>query len=132
MHFQKLWNHLRFSEQHFGTTELRTLLQPPETRSADHFEVTRLSKIKILPHSPTACGVPRRRYHKSEMIAPLEKTGNIYRQPVSRAAPLIDEHADYPAAAQHGPADRKLRNLILLANTIAWIAIFALVRYALF
>jgi hypothetical protein len=66
------------------------------------------------------------------MIAPLEKTGTIHADsvPVSRA-PVIDECAG-PAIAQRNLPDRKLRNLIILANTVAWMMIIALVRYVLF
>jgi hypothetical protein len=66
------------------------------------------------------------------MTAPLEKAGSIYSVPVFRAPPAIDEPADHPRISQRDPNDRKLRNLILLANTIAWIIIIVFVRYALF
>jgi hypothetical protein len=67
------------------------------------------------------------------MIVPLEKAGTIHADsvPVSRAR-LIDECAGYPAIAERDLPDRKLRNLIILANMIAWIMIIALVRYVLF
>jgi hypothetical protein len=66
------------------------------------------------------------------MTVPLEKVGSIYSVPVFRAAPTIDEPADHPRISQRDPSDRKLWNLILLANTIAWIMIIVFVRYVLF
>ena len=68
------------------------------------------------------------------MIAPLEETGSTHADsvPVSRTAPLIDQRAHCPAIAQRDPPDRKLRNHIILANTIAWITIIVFVRYVLF
>jgi hypothetical protein len=66
------------------------------------------------------------------MTAPLEKVGRIYNVPLLRAAPTIDELADHPGISQRDPSNRKLWNLILLANTIAWIMIIAFVRYVLF
>jgi len=68
------------------------------------------------------------------MIVPLEKAGSIHADsvPVSRAASLTDARTDCPAIASRDPPDRKLRNLIILANAIAWIGIIAFIRYVLF
>jgi hypothetical protein len=69
------------------------------------------------------------------MIEPLTKAGHIQDDgvSVSQAAPLIDERDDCPAVERRGPPDRKLRNRIILGNTIAWIVITVLVlRYVMF
>jgi hypothetical protein len=68
------------------------------------------------------------------MIAPLTEAGRIQDDgvSVSQAAPLIDERDDCPAFEQRDPPDRKLRDRIILGNTIAWIMIIALVRYVMF
>jgi hypothetical protein len=68
------------------------------------------------------------------MTAPLTKAGRIQNDgvSVSLAAPLIDECDDYPVIEQRDPPDRKLRNRMILGNTIAWIVIIVLVRYVMF
>ena len=68
------------------------------------------------------------------MTAPLTKAGRIQDDgvSVSQAAPLIDERDDHPAIEQRGPPDRKLRNRMILGNTVAWIVIIVLVRYVMF
>ena len=68
------------------------------------------------------------------MIAPLTKAGRILDDGVSAspAAPLFDERDDYSAIEQRDPPDRKLRNRIILGNTIAWIVIIVLVCYVMF
>lgn len=65
------------------------------------------------------------------MTAPLRKhdASPAHDLPVSQArgeASMIAEHAEYRAV------DRRLRNRMLLANTVAWIAIIFLVRFIFF
>lgn len=50
----------------------------------------------------------------------------------SGEAPMIAQHADCPMVERHDPSGRLLRNRIILANAIAWIAIIALVRLLFF
>ena len=45
---------------------------------------------------------------------------------------MIVEHADCRALQQHDLSGRRLRNRIIVANTIAWIAIIALIRLIFF
>jgi hypothetical protein len=67
------------------------------------------------------------------MIVPFKRAESIQTDaPVSRGVPLIDARADYPTIEPRDRSDRKLRNRIILANTIAWIVITAFVRYVLF
>jgi hypothetical protein len=68
------------------------------------------------------------------MITPLTKARRLQDDDVSisQAAPPIDERDDYSAIEQRGPHDRKLRNRIILANTVAWIMIIVVIRYVLF
>jgi hypothetical protein len=50
----------------------------------------------------------------------------------SREAPMIAEHADGPMLQRHDPSGRRLRNRIIVANAIAWIAIIVLIRVIFF
>ena len=52
--------------------------------------------------------------------------------PASQVVQLFDKPVDYPNAEQRGPLDRRLRNLILLANVVVWVFIILIVRLALF
>jgi len=45
---------------------------------------------------------------------------------------MIAEHADGRMLEQHDPSGRRLRNRIIVANAIAWIAIIALIRLVFF
>jgi hypothetical protein len=45
---------------------------------------------------------------------------------------MIAEHAACPVLEQHDPSGRTLRNRIIVANAIAWIAIIALIRLVFF
>jgi hypothetical protein len=48
-------------------------------------------------------------------------------------SPMIAEHADSGLALeQHDPSGRKLRNRLIVANVIAWIAIIAVIRLFFF
>jgi hypothetical protein len=50
----------------------------------------------------------------------------------SREAPMITEYADCRALRQPDPSDRRLRNRLIVANVVAWIAIIALIRLIFF
>jgi len=50
----------------------------------------------------------------------------------SREASMIAEHADGRMLQQHDLSGRRLRNRIIVANAIVWIAIIALIRLAFF
>jgi hypothetical protein len=45
---------------------------------------------------------------------------------------MVAERADGCALEQRDPADRRLRNRIIIANAIAWIAIIALIGLIFF
>jgi len=45
---------------------------------------------------------------------------------------MIAEHADCHVLQQHDPPDRRLRNRIIVANAVAWIAIISLIRLIFF
>jgi hypothetical protein len=45
---------------------------------------------------------------------------------------MIAEHADCRMLARHAPSGRRLRNRIVVANAIAWIAIIVLIRLIFF
>jgi predicted nuclease with RNAse H fold len=49
-----------------------------------------------------------------------------------REASMLVEHADCRVLPQHDPPDRRLRNRIIVANAVAWIAIIALIRLIFF
>ena len=51
----------------------------------------------------------------------------------SRKAPMITEYADRRLLRQQpDPTDRRLRNRLIVANVVAWIAIIALIRLIFF
>ena len=50
----------------------------------------------------------------------------------SREAPMITECADCHVLQLPVPPDRRLRNRLIAANIVAWIAIIALIRLAFF
>jgi hypothetical protein len=50
----------------------------------------------------------------------------------SREASMIADHAACRVLQQHDPSGRRLRNRIIVANAIAWIAIIALIRLFFF
>jgi hypothetical protein len=72
------------------------------------------------------------------MIAKLQKAKttaaheSLVSETFSSEAPMIAEHADCPTLGQSDPSGRKLRNRIIVANVIAWVAIIALVRLVFF
>jgi hypothetical protein len=51
---------------------------------------------------------------------------------ISREAPMIAEDADCSVLERHDPSGRRLRNRLIAANAIAWIAIIVLVRLVIF
>ena len=50
----------------------------------------------------------------------------------SRETPMIADHMDCSVLEQHDPSGRRLRNRLIVANAIAWIAIIALIHLVLF
>jgi hypothetical protein len=72
------------------------------------------------------------------MIAKLHKarttTANesLVSETFSGRAPMIAEHADGPLLRPTDSSARRLRNRIILANAIVWIAIIALVHMIFF
>ena len=72
------------------------------------------------------------------MIANLQKAEtaaaneSLVSETFSREASMIAEHADGRMLEQHDPSGRRLRNRIIVANAIAWIAIIALIRLVFF
>jgi hypothetical protein len=50
----------------------------------------------------------------------------------SREGTMIAEHASCPVLEQRDAPDRRLRNRIIVANVITWIAIIALIRLIFF
>jgi hypothetical protein len=50
----------------------------------------------------------------------------------SREAPMINKYADCRVLQLPDPPDRRLRNRLLVANLIAWIAIIAAARLIFF
>jgi hypothetical protein len=68
------------------------------------------------------------------MIAKLRKVKEIAgNEPlVSREAPMIAERADCRVLQQQDPSGRRLRNRVIVANVIAWIAIIVLIRLIFF
>jgi hypothetical protein len=51
---------------------------------------------------------------------------------ISREETMIAEHASGPLLEPHDAPDRRLRNRIIIANIIAWIAIIILIRLVFF
>ena len=45
---------------------------------------------------------------------------------------MIAEHAGRPLLEPHDTPDRKLRNRIIIANAVAWLAIIVLIRLVFF
>jgi hypothetical protein len=50
----------------------------------------------------------------------------------SRETPMIADHMDCSVLEQHDPSGRRLRNRLIVAKAIAWIAIIALIHLVLF
>jgi hypothetical protein len=72
------------------------------------------------------------------MIAKLQRAEttaaneSLVSETFSREAPTIAEHADCPMLEQRDRSGRMLRNRIIVANAIAWIAIIVLIRLIFF
>ena len=72
------------------------------------------------------------------MIAKLQKaettaaSESLVSETFSKEASMVAERADGCALEQRDPADRRLRNRIIIANAIAWIAIIALIGLIFF
>jgi hypothetical protein len=69
------------------------------------------------------------RLQKAETAAANE---SLVSEMFSREASMVAKRADGCAPEQRDPADRKLRNRIIIANVIAWIAIIALIGLIFF
>jgi hypothetical protein len=50
----------------------------------------------------------------------------------SREAPMMAERANHCALEQRAAVDRRLRNRLIIANAITWIAIAVLIRFIFF
>jgi hypothetical protein len=74
----------------------------------------------------------------SRMIAKLQRAETAatneprVSESSSREEPMIAEYADYRMLERHAPSDRRLRNRIIVANAMAWIAIIVLIRLIFF
>jgi hypothetical protein len=69
------------------------------------------------------------------MIAKLRKVEEtVANEPLVplREAPMIAEHADCRLLQQQDTSGRRLRNRLIVANAIAWIAIIVLIRLIFF
>jgi len=72
------------------------------------------------------------------MIAKLQRVettaanGPLVSELSSREAPMIAEHADCRLLERDDLSGRRLRNRIIVANVIVWIAIIVLVRLIFF
>jgi hypothetical protein len=53
-------------------------------------------------------------------------------EPFSREETMIAEHASCPVLERRDAPDRRLRNRIIVANVIVWIAIVGLIRLIFF
>jgi hypothetical protein len=65
---------------------------------------------------------------KLRKAAPPATDERLVPEMSSREASMIAEHADCRLLGQNDPFGHRLRNRIILANAIAWIAIIALIR----
>jgi hypothetical protein len=76
--------------------------------------------------------------HESPMTAKLNKVKStaanesLVPEHFSREETMIAEHASCPVPERRDAPDRRLRNRIIVANVIAWIAIIALIRLLFF
>ena len=72
------------------------------------------------------------------MIAKLQRVEkaaaneSLVSETFSNEATMIAEHADGRVLQRHDLSGRRLRNRIIVANAIVWIAIIALIRLAFF
>jgi hypothetical protein len=76
--------------------------------------------------------------HESPMTEKLKKVEStaanesLVPEYFSREETMIAEHASCPGPERRDAPDRRLRNRIIVATLIAWIAIIALIRLILF
>jgi hypothetical protein len=76
--------------------------------------------------------------HESPMTAQLKKVEStaanesLVPEHFSREETMTAEHLSCPALERRDAPDRRLRNRIIIANAIAWIAIIALIRLIFF
>jgi hypothetical protein len=76
--------------------------------------------------------------HESPMTAQLKKVEStaanesLVPEHFSREETMTAEHLSCPALERRDALDRRLRNRIIIANAIAWIAIIALIRLIFF
>ena len=68
------------------------------------------------------------RLHKVESTAANQSLAPEY----SREEPMIADRASRPLLEPHDAPDRRLRNRIILANAVAWIAIILLIQQIFF
>jgi hypothetical protein len=77
-------------------------------------------------------------FHESPMTAQLTKVestaanGSLAPEHFSREETMTGEHASCPALERRDAPDRRLRNRIIIANVIVWIAITVLIRLIFF
>jgi hypothetical protein len=69
---------------------------------------------------------------KLQKIETAEANESLVSEKFSREAPMIAEDADCSVLERHDPSGRRLRNRLIAANAIAWIAIIALIRLVFF
>ena len=69
---------------------------------------------------------------KLQKIETAAANKSLVSEKFSREAPMIVEDANCSVLEQHDPSGRKLRNRLIAANAIAWIAIIALIRLVFF
>jgi hypothetical protein len=76
--------------------------------------------------------------HESPMTAKIKKVETtaanelLARERLSREETMTAEHARCPVLERRDVPDRRLRNRIIVANMIAWIAITVLIRLIFF
>jgi hypothetical protein len=76
--------------------------------------------------------------HESPMTAQLKKVEStaanesLVPEHFSREETMTAEHVSCQALERRDAPDRRLRNRIIVANAIAWIAIIALIRLIFF
>jgi hypothetical protein len=64
---------------------------------------------------------------RSKTAEPTAANESLVSETFSREAEMIVTHADSHVLERHDRSGRRLRNYIIVANAIAWIAIIALI-----